>query len=63
MTRIGMNEALKRLRALGFKPEMLERGTIVAHKSEVHLAFFRSRRLPQTYNSEAIERAGVDYER
>lgn len=39
--RMSMNDALKRLRKEGFKCEIMERGTICAHRGESHIGFLK----------------------
>lgn len=58
---IDLNTALARLRKAKYKCEILERGTIIAHHDDVHLAFTRRRSSggEQCYSAEAVQNAGA----
>lgn len=56
---MSMNDALRKLRGAKFRCDILERGTIICHRGEEHLAFTmrRDMRSQQVYSEEAILRA------
>lgn len=58
---LDLNTALTRLRKAKYKCDILDRGTIIAHRGDVHLAF--TRRLDaygsQCYSAQAVQNASV----
>lgn len=58
---LDLNTALARLRKAKYKCERLDRGTIIAHRGDVHLAFTcrRSPTKAQSYSAEAVQNAGA----